>query len=186
MRYVDHGPVLEKVFGRYAGLGWVGKHTNLIHPRRGSYFFLATILSDLEFAPDAPMLDHCGSCTACLDACPTAAFPAPYVLDARRCISYLTIETKAPIPDELAPLMGDHLFGCDVCQDVCPWNRKPEPPDRPEFRPTEGALAPALEELLALDDAGFDARFAGTPVARAGRERLQESARRVARTQRGE
>lgn len=183
LRYVDHGPVLEKVFARYAGLGWVGKHTNLIHPRRGSYFFLATILSDLSLAPtaEAPMVDHCGSCTACLDVCPTQAFPQPYVLDARRCISYLTIETKAPVPADLEPALGEHLFGCDLCQDVCPWNRKPVPPDREVFRPRPGAFQPALDELLALDEAGFAARFAGSPVQRAGLQRLREGAERAKR-----
>ncbi len=171
--YVDHGPVLEKVFGKYAGLGWMGKHTNLIHPKRGSYFFLAVVLTDLAMAPDTVVPDHCGSCTACLDVCPTQAFPEPGVLDARRCISYLTIESPDAIPEALVPQVAPHVFGCDLCQDVCPWNRKPEPPDRPAFQPREDAVAPRLDALLALDDAGFDARFSGTPVARRGREAFQ-------------
>jgi epoxyqueuosine reductase len=190
MRYVDHGPILEKVFGRYAGLGWMGKHTTLIHPRRGSYFFLATILSDLELAADAPIADQCGSCTRCLDACPTKAFPEPYVLDARRCISYLTIETTAEIPADLQAAMGDHLFGCDICQDVCPWNRKPERPNRPDFQPFGGHFRPSLERIIGLTEETFGAAGqlepdapgsspAPTPLARAGLDRLAARARAI-------
>jgi epoxyqueuosine reductase len=174
--YVDHGPVLEKVFARYAGLGWMGKHTNLIHPGRGSWFFLAVIITDLELAVDEPIPDHCGTCTACLDACPTQAFPQPYVLDARRCISYLTIELKDDVPDEFRSTLGQQVFGCDICQDVCPWNRKPEAPGRAEFEPREGAYRPNLKELETLDIDTFRERFRRSPVKRRGRERLQHTA----------
>ena len=177
LSYVDHGPVLEKVYGRYAGLGWMGKHTNLIHPTRGSWFFLGVILATLDIAVDAPIADHCGSCTACLDVCPTAAFPEPYVLDARRCLSYLTIELEGPIPDDLA--VAPQVFGCDLCQDVCPWNRKPVPPDRPEFRPRPGAFRPELAALAQMDGVDFSERFAGTPIERRGADGLRRTAARV-------
>ncbi|MBT9560925.1 MAG: tRNA epoxyqueuosine(34) reductase QueG [Myxococcales bacterium] len=182
MRYVDHGPVLEKLYGRLAGLGWQGRHTNLIHPKRGSYFFLASMLTTLEVATGAPLPDLCGSCTACVDACPTGAIVDHYVVDARRCISYLTIETKAPVPDALAPALGDHLFGCDICQDVCPWNRKPIPPHRPEFQPRESSYRPRLDALITMDDAEFEAAFHGTPLHRAGRERLASRATAIRET----
>jgi epoxyqueuosine reductase len=168
--------VLEKLFGRLAGLGWQGRHTNLIHPKRGSYFFLASMLTTLEVEVDAPLPDLCGSCTACVDACPTGAIVENYVVDARKCISYLTIETKAPVPDALAPALGDHLFGCDICQDVCPWNRKPIAPNRPEFQPRAGSFRPRLDALTRMDDAEFEATFEGTPLLRAGRERLASRA----------
>ena len=175
--YVDYGPVLEKVFARHAGLGWMGKHTNIINPQRGSYFFLASILTDLELAPGEPLEDRCGSCTACLDACPTQAFVAPYVLDARRCISYLTIESSEPIPEDLQAQLDGHLFGCDVCQEVCPWNRKPLPPNRAEFQAREDTFQPALEDVIGMSEAEFARRFDGTPVARRGLEGLQSTAR---------
>lgn len=183
--YVDHGPVLEKVFARYAGIGWMGKHTNIIHPERGSYFFLAVILTTLELEHGAPIDDRCGTCTACLDACPTGAFPMPYVLDARRCLSYLTIEIKSEIPSELRGELGQQVFGCDICQDVCPWNKKPVPPDRPEFRPRDGLLRPRLEELASMSESEFEARMEGSPLRRPGWERLRANAALVARGLRG-
>jgi epoxyqueuosine reductase len=171
--YVDHGPVLEKVFARYAGIGWMGKNTNIIHPKRGSYFFLAVILTDLEMAVDTPLLDHCGSCTACLDACPTDAFVTPYVLDARRCLSYANIEEEGAVSTELADGLGSNVYGCDICQDVCPWNRKPEAPNRPEFQPRQGLFNPLLAELSSMDDEVFSERFDGSPIQRRGRVGLQ-------------
>jgi len=177
--YVDHGPVLEKVFGQYAGLGWMGKHTNLIHPERGSWFFLAVILTDLAMTVDEPIADHCGTCTACLDACPTDAFVAPYVLDARRCISYLTIELKEPVPEEHRDALGHQVYGCDICQDVCPWNRKPLPTNRAEFLPREGAFHPKLIDLQSMERETYQERFRGSPIKRRGYERLQHTARLV-------
>ena len=157
----------------------------LIQPRQGSYWFLGVILLVVELACDAPFQkEHCGTCSACLSACPTGALlardetGAPRMA-ARRCISYLTIETKAPVPDELGPALGDHLFGCDICQDVCPWNRKPIPPNRPEFQPRASSYRPLLTEIEALahaDDATFEASYEGTPLLRAGRERLASRA----------
>ena len=173
--YVDHGPVLEKVYARQAGLGWMGKHTNIIHPKRGSYFFLAAILTDLPIAPDAPIQDHCGSCTACLDACPTNAFPEPYVLDARRCISYLTIESKSSIPTEFHQDLGPHMFGCDICQDVCPWNIKPIPPDRPAFQPRPGLFHPDLQPLSEWTPEQFQEKLTGSPLERRGHEGLMHT-----------
>lgn len=165
--YVDTGPVLERDLAARAGLGWVGKNTNLLHPRLGSFFFIGVILTTAELTLDAPLPDRCGTCRACLDACPTEAFVAPYVLDARRCIAYLTIEHKGPIPRALREGVGEWAFGCDLCQSVCPWNGK-----APETR--EPALYPAgplsdLGQLLGLDEAAFRTRFAGTPIMRAKR-----------------
>ncbi len=175
--YVDHGPVLEKAYARRAGLGWMGKHTNLIHPERGSFFFLAVVLTDVRLPADTPVVDHCGTCTACLDACPTDAFVAPWVLDARRCISYVTIEATSPPSDEIAAGIGKHVYGCDICQDVCPWNRKPMRPNRDEHRPADGLLHPSLPELIAMDEAAFTARFEGTAIARRGHEAFVRAAR---------
>ncbi len=172
--YVDTGPVLERDLAARAGLGWIGKNTMLIHPKIGSWFFLGLLLTTAELEHDAPVSDHCGSCTRCLDACPTGAFVAPYTLDARRCISYLTIELRGAIPEELRPAMGEWIFGCDICQAVCPWNRKAPVTAETDFRPT-GPL-PALTELLALDEAGFRTTFAGSPVRRAKRSGLCRSA----------
>lgn len=165
--YVDTGPVLERDLAARAGLGWIGKNTNLLHPELGSFFFIGVILTTAELEFDAPLPDRCGSCRACLDVCPTRAFIAPYVLDARRCISYLTIENKGPIPDELREEAGEWAFGCDLCQAVCPWNRHAPETREPGFYPAEPL--PELSELLALDDAGFRQRFAGTPLTRAKR-----------------
>jgi len=171
---VDTSAILERDVAARAGLGWVGKNTNLLAPSLGSYFFIGVVLTTAELEPDAAQPDRCGTCTACLDACPTQAFVAPYVLDARRCIAYLTIEHRGDVPRELREGIGEWLFGCDVCQEVCPWNRK-TPPGR------EAALAPAgplppLEELLALDDDAFRARFRHTPLWRAKRSGLLRNA----------
>jgi len=167
---VDTSAVLERDLAARAGLGWIGKNTNLLSPELGSYFFIGTVLTTVGLEPDAPQPDRCGTCTACLDACPTQAFVAPNVLDARRCISYLTIEHRGDVPSDLAERLGGWVFGCDVCQDVCPWNRK-APPSR------EPALAPAaplgpLSALLHLDEAGFRARFRGSAIWRGKRRGL--------------
>src|SRR5947209_3670378 len=173
--FVDTAPVMEKPLAAAAGLGWQGKHTNLVSRTDGSWLFLGAIYTTLELesdAADAPHPAHCGSCTACLDACPTAAFPAPFRLDARRCISYLTIEHKGPIPHELRPLIGNRIFGCDDCLAVCPWNKFAQAGHEPAFLPREALTAPRLAELAALDDSGFRALFAGTSVKRTGRDRF--------------
>lgn len=171
----DTAPLLERDFARRAGLGWIGKNTLLIHPGRGSFFFLGAVLTDLELQPDAPFAgSHCGTCTACLDACPTQAFPQPHVLDATKCISYLTIELRSPIPEELREPMGNWLWGCDVCQDVCPWNRKP--PGAVEF-PHDASLE-SLDpvELLQMDTAAFRKRFKKTSLWRNRRPGLLRNA----------
>lgn len=175
---VDTAPLLERDFARRAGLGWFGKNTMLIHRRVGSWLFLAALLTDVALTPDAPHeTSHCGTCTRCLDACPTDAFPEPYVLDARRCISYLTIELRGrPIPEELREPMGDWLFGCDVCQDVCPWNRKAPRTRQREFQPRSDVNPAEAVEWLALTPEEFDHRFAGTPLERPGRAGLLQNA----------
>ncbi|GIX13936.1 MAG: epoxyqueuosine reductase [Paracoccaceae bacterium] len=165
--FVDTAPVMEKPLAEAAGLGWQGKHTNLVSRRMGNWFFLGAIFTTLPIAPDAAERDHCGRCRRCLDVCPTAAFPAPYQLDARRCISYLTIELKGPVPLPMRPLLGNRIFGCDDCLAVCPWNKFAVTAHeayaaRPELD------APPLAELASLDDAAFRSRFAGTPVKRIG------------------
>ncbi|MBI1902088.1 MAG: tRNA epoxyqueuosine(34) reductase QueG [Planctomycetia bacterium] len=174
---VDTAPLLEREFAQLAGLGWIGKNTMLISKSRGSWFFLAVLLTDLELDYDAPHdADHCGTCTACLDACPTSAFVAPGVLDGRRCISYLTIELKGPIPRGLRPGIGNWLFGCDVCQDVCPWNGKAAASDEASFHPRDGMNPVDLAALFELDDAAFRARFRDTPLWRARRRGLLRNA----------
>ena len=170
--FVDTAPVMEKPLAQAAGLGWQGKHTNLVSREFGSWLFLGEIYLSLALAPDAAESDHCGACRRCLDACPTDAFPAPYRLDARRCISYLTIEHKGPIPAELRPLIGNRIFGCDDCLAVCPWNKFASVAEEPEFLPRAALTAPLLAELAIIDDAGFRARFAGTAVKRIGRNRF--------------
>ncbi|HTT79225.1 MAG TPA: tRNA epoxyqueuosine(34) reductase QueG [Stellaceae bacterium] len=170
--FVDTAPVMEKPLAQQAGIGWQGKHTNLVSRGYGSWLFLGEIYLSLALAPDMPETDHCGGCRRCLDACPTAAFPAPYRLDARRCISYLTIEHKGPIPHQLRPLIGNRIFGCDDCLAVCPWNKFARAADEPDLRPRDALAAPHLAELARLDDAAFRVRFAGTSVKRIGRDRF--------------
>jgi epoxyqueuosine reductase len=177
--YVDTGAILERSHGQQAGMGFTGKNTMLIHPRRGSSFFLGEILSDIEFdAYDQPGRETmCGSCTRCLKACPTNAFPQPHVLDAWRCISYLTIEHKGSIDPALRPLMGNWVYGCDVCQDVCPFQRFALPTREAAFYPADmERAAPKLVDLLALDENGFQQRYSGSPIARIRRERLVRNA----------
>jgi epoxyqueuosine reductase len=174
--YVDTGPLLERELAARAGLGFVGKNTHLIHPRLGSWLLLGELLLAVELPLSAgalPTRPTCGRCTRCLDACPTAALVAPHVLDARRCIAYLTIELKGSIPGELRPLIGNRVFGCDVCQQVCPWNRRfARPTVEPAFQPRPEAMAPRLLDLIALDEEGFRQRFRGSPVKRAKRRGL--------------
>jgi epoxyqueuosine reductase len=165
--YVDTGPVLDRVFAKYAGLGWFGKNTNLINQRLGSWFFIGELITNLVLEFDAPPPDRCGTCRRCLDACPTEAFVAPYVLEARRCISYLTIELRDEIPEALRSQMGRHVFGCDICQDVCPWNRKAAVSSDTTFSPRENLMAPKLDELAELDEEAFRQKFRGSPVKRA-------------------
>ena len=176
--YVDTGPILERDLAQRAGLGWIGKNTMLISPRHGSFFFLGALLLDLDLEPDAPFeADRCGTCTACLDACPTDAFVEPRVLDANRCISYLTIEHRSEIAPALQPLMGDLIYGCDVCQDVCPWNHRfaTETPD-PELTARAENVAPDPAELASLTEEAFRERFRGSPIKRAKRIGLARNA----------
>jgi len=170
--YVDTGPVAEKAYAVAAGLGAYGKNTCVLNQRLGSWFFLGVLITDLDLAVDAPTTDICGSCRACLDACPTRAFPEPYVLDARRCISYLTIEVKDAIDPALRGAMGRHVFGCDICQDVCPWNRKRLVSGGPSFEPRPGNLAPSFEELARLSPEEFQSRFRKNPIKRSKRRGL--------------
>ncbi len=167
--FVDSGPVLERGIAGVAGVGWIGKNTQLISPKKGSWFFLGELFLSLELAYDRAIRDRCGKCDLCLQACPTGAFIGPYVLDARRCISYLTIELKGAIPRHLRPLMGDHIFGCDICQEVCPYNVKASPAAEGAFSPRAGLHAPELIPLLALSEEDFRRRFKGSPILRAKR-----------------
>jgi epoxyqueuosine reductase len=170
--FVDTAAVMEKPLAASAGLGWQGKHTNLVSRQFGSWLFLGAIFTTLELAPDAPEADHCGACRACLDVCPTAAFPAPYRLDARRCISYLTIEHKGPIPRELRARMGNRIYGCDDCLAVCPWNKFAQLGHDAKLAARDALTAPRLDDLARLDDAAFRALFAKSPVKRTGRDRF--------------
>ncbi|OYX47457.1 MAG: tRNA epoxyqueuosine(34) reductase QueG [Sphingomonas sp. 32-66-10] len=171
--FVDTAPVMEKPLAEAAGLGWQGKHTNLVSRSHGSWLFLGAIYTTLDLAPDNPGRDRCGSCDACQRACPTDAFPAPYTLDARRCISYLTIEHKGPIPEEFREGIGNRIYGCDDCLAVCPWNKFAQVAARNiAFAPRAELTAPELSDLLALDDAGFREVFSGSPIKRIGRDRM--------------
>ncbi len=170
--FVDTAPVMEKPLAEAAGLGWQGKHTNLVSRAHGSWLFLGTIFTTAELEPDAAEVDHCGSCRACLDACPTNAFPVPYRLDARCCISYLTIENKGPIPHEFRAAIGNRIYGCDDCLAACPWNKFASAASEAKLAAREDLREPALADLLRLDDAAFRAFFAGSPVKRIGRDRF--------------
>lgn len=175
--FVDTAPVMEKPLAMAAGLGWQGKHTNLVSRSHGSWLFLGAIYTTLDLAPNGAGRDRCGSCSACQDICPTNAFPAPYRLDARRCISYLTIEHAGPIPLELREGIGNHVYGCDDCLAVCPWNKFADRAHRNRaFLPRAELVAPSLADLLALDDAGFRALFSGSPIKRSGRGRMVRNA----------
>jgi len=174
--FVDTAPLMEKPLAEASGIGWQGKHTNLVSRSEGSWLFLGAILTTAEIEPDTPEVDHCGSCQRCLDVCPTRAFPAPYQLDARRCIAYLTIEHKGHIAREFRAPIGNRVFGCDDCLAVCPWNKFASAAREIRFRAREGTGSPPLSELLALDDATFRQRFAGTPVKRTGRDRVVRNA----------
>jgi epoxyqueuosine reductase len=170
--FVDTAPVMEKPLGQQAGIGWQGKHTNLVSRAHGSWLFLGEVYTTLDLEPDAPHADRCGGCTRCQTACPTDAFPAPYRLDARRCISYLTIEHKGPIARELRPLMGNRIYGCDDCLAICPWNKFASPGGTDAFFPRAELTAPRLADLARLDDAAFRQIFAGSPIKRTGRDRF--------------
>jgi epoxyqueuosine reductase len=168
--FVDSAPVLEKALAEKAGLGWIGKHSNLLDRSAGSWFFLGELYTDLPLPVDSPVGNHCGDCTRCLAACPTGAIVAPYRVDARRCISYLTIELRTAIPESLRPLMGNRIYGCDDCQAVCPWNRFARATEEPDFAPRNGLDAPQLRALFAWDEATFLERTAGSPIRRIGHE----------------
>jgi epoxyqueuosine reductase len=170
--FVDTAPVMEKPLAQAAGIGWQGKHTNLVSRDFGSWLFLSEIFTAMELPPDEAEIDHCGNCSACQDVCPTAAFPAPYKLDARRCISYLTIEHKGPIPAEFRTAIGNRIYGCDDCLAVCPWNKFATQTRELAFAPREALVAPLLSDLARLDDAAFRAAFAGSPIKRIGRDRF--------------
>jgi epoxyqueuosine reductase len=170
--FVDTAPLMEKPLAHAAGLGWQGKHTNLVSRDLGSWFFIGTILTDKALPVDDSETDHCGSCQACLDICPTKAFPAPYQLDARRCISYLTIEHKGHIDREFRKPMGNRIYGCDDCLAVCPWNKFANEASEAKLRAREDLVAPGLDDLAVLDDAGFRKLFVGSPVKRVGRDRF--------------
>ena len=168
--YVDTGPILERVYARHAGIGWIGKNTCIIHQKLGSWLFLGVVLTSLDLTPDLPAPDRCGSCTRCIDACPTQAIVAPGKLDARLCIAYLTIEKRGAIPDELRSGMGQQIFGCDICQDVCPWNNKAGnalPTSLPEFQPQPALYNPELRRLAQMDEETYRRTFRGSPIKRA-------------------
>jgi epoxyqueuosine reductase len=176
--YVDTGPIVERVVAKYAGIGWIGKNTCLINQKLGSWFFLGVILTSLDLVPDLPAPDRCGTCTRCIDACPTDALIAPYQLDSNKCIAYLTIEKRGALPedDELRSGMGRHVFGCDICQDVCPWNRKAPATNAVEFQPRAGLVNPALDWLAEMSAEEFNRTFRGSPVRRAKRAGLRRNA----------
>jgi epoxyqueuosine reductase len=174
--YVDTGPLVERVYAKYAGIGWIGKNTCIINQRLGSWLFLGVILSSLELAPDLPAPDRCGACRRCLDACPTQAFAAPYQLDSTRCIAYLTIEKRGAIPADLRAGIGRQVFGCDICQDVCPWNRRAKASAEPELQPRPELVNPALEWLAQMNGEQFAKTFRGSPVRRAKLTGLRRNA----------
>jgi len=174
--YVDTGPLVERVYAKYAGVGWIGKNTCILNQKLGSWLFLGVILTSLELEPDLPAPDRCGTCTRCIDACPTDALIAPYQLDSNRCISYLTIEKHGAIPEEMCQGMGRHVFGCDICQNVCPWNRKATATTAPEFQPREGLVNPALEWLAEMSAEEFREKFRGSPIRRTKRSGLRRNA----------
>ncbi len=177
--YVDTGPVVERVIAKYAGIGWIGKNTCIINQKLGSWIFLGVILTSLDFAAgvaNVPAPDRCGTCTRCIDACPTEALIAPYRLDANKCIAYLTIEKRGPIAEELRAGMGRHVFGCDICQDVCPWNRKAPVTKAEEFQPQDGLVNPSLEWLADMSAEEFRRTFRASPVRRAKRSGLRRNA----------
>ncbi len=174
--YVDTGPVVERVFAKYSGVGWIGKNTCLINQKKGSWLFLGVILTSLELEPDLPAPDRCGTCTRCIEACPTDAILAPYQLDSNKCISYLTIEKRGSIPEDMRVGMGRHIFGCDICQDVCPWNRKAPASTAPEFEPRPGLVNPTLAWLAEMSAEEFRAAFRGSPIRRTKRTGLRRNA----------
>ena len=174
--YVDTGPIVERVVAKYAGIGWIGKNTCIINQKMGSWMFLGVILTSLELSPGLPAPDRCGTCTRCIDACPTDALIAPYQLDSNRCISYLTIEKRGAIPEEIRSGMGRHIFGCDICQDVCPWNRKAPATDAAEFQPRPELVNPALDWLAEITAEEFRSTFKNSPVRRAKRAGLRRNA----------
>ena len=174
--YVDTGPIVERVFAKYAGVGWIGKNTCIINQKIGSWLFLGVILTSLELTPDLPVPDRCGTCTRCIEACPTDAILEPYKLDSNRCISYLTIEKRGSIPEDVRAGIGRHVFGCDICQDVCPWSRKAPATTAAEFAPREGLVNPALDWLAELSENEFREKFRGSPIRRAKRSGLRRNA----------
>lgn len=174
--YVDTGPIVERVYAKYAGIGWQGKNTCIINQKIGSWLFLGVIVTSLELNPDIPAPDRCGTCTRCIDACPTHAFVAPHQLDSNKCIAYLTIEKRGAIPEEFREQIGSHVFGCDICQDVCPWNAKAPASEKPEFQPREGLVNPALAWLAEMSEEEFRERFRGSPIKRTKRSGLRRNA----------
>jgi epoxyqueuosine reductase len=174
--YVDTGPLVERVYAKYAGVGWIGKNTCILNQKTGSWLFLGVILTSLELDADTPAPDRCGTCTRCITACPTDALIRPYELDSNRCIAYLTIEKRGSIPEELREGIGRHVFGCDICQDVCPWNRKAPATTAPEFRPREGLVNPALDWLAEISAEEFREKFRGSPIRRTKRSGLRRNA----------
>jgi epoxyqueuosine reductase len=174
--YVDTGPLVERVYAKYAGVGWIGKNTCILNQKLGSWLFLGVILTSLELEADLPAPDRCGTCTRCIDACPTAAFIGPYELDSNKCIAYLTIEKRGAIPEEMREGIGRHVFGCDICQDVCPWNRKAPVTGAEEFQAREGLVNPALEWLAEMSAEEFREKFRGSPIRRTKRSGLRRNA----------
>ena len=173
---VDSGPVMERAWAERAGVGWIGKNSLVLRRDIGSWFFLGAVITEVELAPDTPIADHCGTCRACLDACPTEAFVAEGVLDARKCISYQTIENRGDIPESLHGKMEGWVFGCDICQEVCPWNRFAMQSTEPDFAPREGQAHPRLDDLIAMGESEFNERFAGTPIRRAKHAGMRRNA----------